>query len=152
MRACKYAPTTSAVATSRRSAASAMSVIISASVAMVGEAVSSLVYSDRCGRPSAHDLPFNSPERFSLMRLMARSAAAFSGRVRECACTGSKTSLSSSWANSLNNASTAACPCFRIPTLADIWLKRYPNMAPALGTGGPANCTSSMLLLPSVCC
>lgn len=84
----KIGTKTSAVATSRSSFAYMTIVVITASQAMVGDAVSYSSYNARCGRPSATDWLLSVPSLLSFNKLMASRAPFFCSLVNSCACGG----------------------------------------------------------------
>jgi hypothetical protein len=78
MSAFKYAPTTSAVATSRPSLASMITEYMRESVATVGDDISDFLYRDLCVLPYAHVCHFNFPDFFSFTRFTALGSLSLS--------------------------------------------------------------------------
>jgi len=119
----KYAPGTSAVATSLSSHESMSKDRNSASIDTVGDVVSSLGYRPLCVCPSATLLPFKLQSLFSFTTVIVLRLSLFSSRVKLSAQSGSYTFLFFSWANSLNSTFPALFPCFFIPAEADVYVK-----------------------------
>ena len=125
--ACKYAPGTSKTATSLFSCANITNSAISDSTAKVADEASSLGTNLLCLLPSAHVLPFIFPSRFSLMRLIARSARFLSSSDRSSYFTFPTTAISFNCLYSLNRAATARSLNNSIPLDACIWLKHISS-------------------------
>mmetsp|Transcript_34303 Transcript_34303/g.50919 ORF Transcript_34303/g.50919 Transcript_34303/m.50919 type:complete len:228 (-) Transcript_34303:109-792(-) len=118
--ACRYAPGTSKTPTARFSLAKTDRTPIKASFDTVGDEDSSLGTYLRCGRPSAHVLPFIFPQRFSFIKLTTLKASRFCCFVKALGSRRPITSMSLSCVYSFISAAHARSSNISKPFLADI--------------------------------
>ena len=93
----------------------------------------------------------NTPFRFSLIKLMALSALFFSFLANSLARRALIIPVVSICKNSLKRTSTAACPCFLIPSFVCIWLIMKWVTCSYRSTTWSRSCCGSLAILCTLC-